>query len=80
MKHYELFPTDGRASFYHKATVETKGRTSTLLSYGTPVVRRNERTGKLTRLWDGWSATTGRHIAAFCGLNKAAYLALPIGR
>ena len=30
----------------------------------------------LVRLWDGWSATTGRHIKAFCGLNKAAYMAL----
>ena len=32
--------------------------------------------GELVKLWDGWSATTGRHIKAFCGLNKAAYMAL----
>lgn len=25
---------------------------------------------------DDGSATTGRHINAFCGLNKAAYIAL----
>lgn len=27
---------------------------------------------------DGWSATTGRHIAAFCGMGKAEYIKLPV--
>lgn len=38
------------------------------------------KAGELVKLWDGWSATTGRHIAAFCGLNKAAYTSLQGGR
>lgn len=77
MKTYELKPTDGRKSFYGKAVVKIDGTTETLFSYNTPVMRRDITTGELTRLWWGWSATTGRHIAAFCGLNKAAYMDMP---
>lgn len=73
---YNLMPHDGRKSFYGKAVVrrEVDG-SETLYSYGTPIVRRTAE-GELVKLWDGWSATTGRHIAAFCGLNKAGYMAL----
>lgn len=34
--------------------------------------------GNVIRLWDVWSATTGRHIASFCGLNKKEFLNLPL--
>ena len=44
----------------------------TLLSYNTPIIRRNPD-GTLKRLWFGWSATTGRHIASFCGLSKKQF-------
>lgn len=76
MRTYELTPTDGRKSFYGKAVVmiEDNG-TETLYSYGTPVIKRLV-SGELVKLWSGWSATTGRHIQAFCGLNKAAYMNL----
>lgn len=76
-KVYELTPTDGRASFYGKAKVmiEPDG-TDTLFSYDTPIIERRPG-GELIRLWDGWSATTGRHIYAFCGLRKAEYDKLP---
>lgn len=76
MKAYELIPTDGRKSFYGKAVVmvEDSG-TETLYSYGTAIVKRLA-SGELVKLWDGWTATTGRHIRAFCGLNKAAYMNL----
>lgn len=76
MKIYDLKPTDDRKSFYGKATVliENDG-TETLYSYNTPIIKRTG-TGEFTRLWDGWSATTGRHIKAFCGLNKAEFMAL----
>lgn len=78
MKKYELMPTDSRKSFYHKAVVKVADNgTETLYSYNTPVIRRNTD-GTLTRLWDGWSATTGRHIAAFCGLNKAAFTRMKV--
>ena len=76
MRKYELTPTDGRKSFYGKAVVivEDNG-TETLYSYNTPIIKRLV-SGELVKLWDGWTATTGRHIQAFCGLNKAAFRSL----
>ena len=76
MKTYELRPVDGRKSFYNKATVTIDDNgTETLYSYGIPIIKRLY-TGELVKLWDGWTATTGRHIYAFCGLRKAEYTAL----
>ena len=77
---YELYPNDSHKSFYGKARVivDTDAGTETLVSYSTEVIRRDTNTGKLTRLWHGWSATTGRHIAAFCGINKKAWVAMEV--
>lgn len=76
MKMYELRPTDGRKSFYGKAIViSDEDCTETLYSYNTPIIKRTA-SGKLIKLWDGWTSTTGRHIKAFCGLNKAQYMSL----
>lgn len=76
MRKYELMPTDGRKSFYGKAVVVVEDNgTETLYSYGTPIVKRLV-SGELVKMWDGWTATTGRHIKVFCGLNKAAYMSL----
>ena len=76
MRKYELIPNDGRKSFYGKAVVEVADDGSeTLYSYGTPIIKKTAA-GELVKLWDGWSATTERHVKAFCGLNKAAYMAL----
>lgn len=72
---YELIPTSGRKSFYGKAQVHIENGIETLYSYDTPIIKR-DRDGHLTRLWPGWSATTGRHIAAFCGMNKAGFFNL----
>lgn len=72
MKVYELAPADSRKSFYGKAKVIVEDNTETLYSYDTPIIRRYS-SGKLERLWSGWSATTGRHVAAFCGINKSAW-------
>ena len=76
MKTYELMPIN-RKSFYGKArvVVDDDGA-ETLYSYGTPIVFRAPD-GTLSRIWMGWSATTGRHIAAFCGLNKKGFEELP---
>lgn len=49
--------------------------TETLFSYNTPIIERKPD-GTLNRLWYGWSATTGRHIGKFCGLNKKQFEAL----
>lgn len=76
MRKYELIPMTGQKSFYGKAVVVVEDNgTETLYSYGTPIVKRLV-SGELVKMWDGWTATTGRHIKAFCGLNKAAYMSL----
>ena len=70
---YELMPYDGRKSFYGKAKVliNTVTGTEYLLSYSTVVAAKKD--GKVYRMWDGWSATTGRHIKAFCGMGKKQF-------
>ena len=76
MKIYELKPTDGRKSFYGKATViMNEDGSETLVSYTTPIITRTA-SGELVKLWHDWSVTTGRHIKAFCGLNKKQFEAL----
>lgn len=79
MKRYELMPTNNRKSFYGKAIIEVDGNgTETLYSYGTKIISK-DKVGTLTRFYVGrWSATTGRHILAFCGLCKSEFLALPV--
>lgn len=78
MELYELTPTDNHKSFYRKAIVEVDDNgIKTLYSYGTKIISK-DCNGNLTRFYDGWTATTGRHIKAFCGLNKAGFLALPL--
>ena len=76
MNIYELTPVDHHKSFYGKAIIgiDADGG-ETLYSYGTPILTRTAA-GELVKLWDGWTATTGRHIAAFCGLNKTGFTAL----
>lgn len=76
MRKFELMPNDGHKSFYGKAIVgiDNEGN-ETLYSYGTRILTKRTN-GEMVKHWDGWSATTGRHIKAFCGLNKAQYTAL----
>lgn len=82
MKIYELTPTTGQkqASFYGKAKVviEEDG-TETLYSYDTPIIKRLPD-GKLVRLYNDYTMTTGKHIKAFCGLDKAAFKKMPVGK
>lgn len=80
-KQYELMPLEyqNQKSFYHKAVVQERDNgTEVLFSYSTPIVVR--RNGKVERLWHGYSATTQKHVRAFCGLNKAEYEALPYAK
>ena len=82
-KIYELQPKNNQKSFYGKALVKVyDDGTEVLFSYGVLIMAR--KNGVLSRFWDGtiegtdkWSATTGKHIKAFCGLNKSEYLDLP---
>lgn len=78
----ELAPTGGNKSFYRKAKVYDDGIREILVSYGTPVVERVN--GNLYRLQYGdideekiFSATTCRHVKAFCGCSKKEYKELP---
>ena len=76
---FELKPDTGnRKSFYGKAMVvfDTDG-SELLFSYGTLVMKKNPD-GTYIRIWDDWSVTTGRHIKAFCGMNKAEFMGLPV--
>ena len=65
MKQFDLpVMSDTRKSFYNKAVVtEHDNGDIELRSYNTTVCRI--RNGKFERLWDGYSATTMRHINAF---------------
>ena len=76
MKIFELIPDNGQKSFYGKAVVmvDSDG-TETLYSYNTPIIKRTPA-GELVKLRGGWANTTGRHIKAFCGLNKVGFIAL----
>jgi hypothetical protein len=75
---YELTPTDGRKSFYGKARVEVDNQCNqTLYSYNTKILTITA-SGEYMKHWNDWSATTGRHIKAFCGLNKKGFLKLPL--
>ena len=66
-REYELMPQyDARKSFYGKARVRVDDDGNKFLfSYGKPVMWWDAKTKNLHRLWDGWSSTTGRHIAEF---------------
>lgn len=74
---YELVPNTRQKSFNGKARVTVYSDGSKVLtSYSTDVVRIDAN-GNIFRLWSGWSATTGKHIAVFCGLNKREFYNLP---
>lgn len=77
---FELVPTTSQKSFYGKAVVLCFSDGSQVLkSYETFVAKRLPN-GDIVRLWGGWSATTGKHIRSFCGMNKAEFTALPLER
>ena len=76
----ELRPVDGRKSFYGKAKVLTDERgIETLYSYDTPIMKRVG--GICLRLYaESPTATTLRHVKAFCGLDKKGFEKLKIAR
>lgn len=83
----ELMPGkyDGRKSYYGKAVIADGDGVKILYSYNTPVAKINRR-GEFIRLWDGYSATTMRHINSFIDLfgisggGKKWWDALPVGK
>lgn len=85
MNCYELKPTNGRKSFYGKATVELLNGKKLLKSYNTEVALIDEN-GTFHRLWDGYSATTMNHVNSFLdsegidGGGKKWWIAQPVER
>ena len=78
VRSYELTPATSQKSFYGKANVYImQDGTTFLRSYAT-IVAGIDKDGNIHRYWGGWSATTGKHIASFCGMNKKAFTALPL--
>lgn len=70
MTKYELTPQqhDGVKSFYKKAyVIETDDHETILQSYETQVIKITAN-GEIVRLWDGYSATTMRHVNSFLSL------------
>lgn len=75
---YGLIPLkeQHQKSFYGKGIVSVdENGNQTLFSYGTRIIEKTAD-GKLKKHWKGWSMTTGKHIKAFCGLNKKEYESL----
>jgi len=88
MKKYELSPmgNDHAKSFYGKAIIiENESGEKVLQSYETEVCKINNN-GKFARLWDGYSATTMRHVNSFLdfvgieGGGKAWWDAQPVSQ
>lgn len=65
MHSIELFPIDGRKSFYGKARAIRNGDTWYCMSYDTLVASYNTVTGCVVRHWSGYSVTTMRHVNSF---------------
>ena len=76
---YELRPSSvqRQQSFYGKALVAKENDGDVLYSYLTKICKCSND-GTIEKYWDGRSNTTGRHIKAFCGLNKKQFDALPL--
>lgn len=70
-----------RKLFYGKAVVMVdEAGNETLYSYDTPIMVRHTD-GTYTRIYTGWTQTTGRHIKAFTnGMTKKEFESLPLGR
>lgn len=85
MKKFELRPDGRQKSFYGKAIVTEYSKDLAILtSYNTEVAAI--KNGEFIRLWDGWSATTQKHINAFLNLygvaggGKEHYINTPVTR
>ena len=55
---------DGEEILCDKASIKTDERGLVLTSYYTDVCCYKD--GKFTKLWEGWSATTSKHVNMFC--------------
>jgi hypothetical protein len=78
IRKYEPVPADNRKSFYGKCIVYVyEDGSETLFSYDTKIITKHTN-GTYTRHYNDYTRTTGRHIIAFCGMNKAQFCALEV--
>ena len=64
MNRKELPTMTSQKSYYGKAKICLNGTNVLLLSYNTFVAKITKE-GEFVRLWDGYSATTQKHINSF---------------
>lgn len=62
---FDLPCMDNRKSFYGKAQIIERNGEKLLKSYET-IVCKIDANGCFIRLWNGYSATTMRHVNSFC--------------
>ena len=80
-----LKPAYGNKSFYGKAKVIEADGVKYLKSYDT-IVCAITPDGNFEKLWDGWSATTTKHVNSFRSIygldyiGKAAWQALQVAK
>lgn len=73
---FEACPVGNQKSFYGKAKVFIlANEMSVLKSYNTLILVKDGK--RFLKLWDDWSATTGKHIHSFCGMGKKDFEQLP---
>lgn len=73
---YEVCPVGNQKSFYGKAHLsELSNGMRVLKSYDTLILVKDGK--RFLKLWDDWSATTGKHIYSFCGMRKKDFEKLP---
>lgn len=75
---FELTPCTSQKSFYGKAKVYTLSNGWKVLQSYWAFVAGIDPQGNVYRFWGGWSATTGKHIRSFCGLNKKEFTDLSL--
>ena len=71
---FEIFPVDGRKSFYGKCRVIETEQVLYLRSYDILVCYWDKKRKVFNKLWDGYSLTTMRHVNSFM-----RYLGLSLG-
>lgn len=79
----EMRPLNRQKSYYGKAKIIFNGGKTVLQSYNT-MVCEIDGNGKFKKLWDGYSATTQKHIINFCKMygvpcgGKSWWESLPV--
>lgn len=76
MRRYELTPNGTQKVSMEKPLLKLTTPGMKRFTAITPPIIKRLVNGSLVRLWGGWSNTTGKHIKAFCGLNKAGFMGL----